>query len=372
MHISETGFISRAKAGTLRACMSFGTSIVLDDWTLLATARVGDNKDSEHERVEIYRSPDDGKTWGPPATPFGDVVIAGVSGTLKLCYLTELAPGHILGAAMWVDRTSHPGKPLFDAETQGCLPMAILLADSFDQGRTWSEWRNVAMPAAIGPPGLTSPILKLADGSLVMSIETNKHYDDASKWHQRAVFLHSHDNGLNWSEPASVAEDPSGRIFNWDLRCGVGVDGKIATFAWTYDTDTQEYVNIHRRVSTDGGQSWSDPVDLGFADQAGPPVMLPDGRVVLVWVDRFGGQCIRARVAPSIDAPFDPESEVTIYSHAAPKDKKSQDTGHLLVDMEIWAFGLPFATALPDGDVLVTYYAGDASAMSLHFARLVL
>jgi hypothetical protein len=111
MHISETGFISRAKAGTLRACMSFGTSIVLDDWTLLATARVGDNKDSEHERVEIYRSPDDGKTWGPPATPFGDVVIAGVSGTLKLCYLTELAPGHILGAAMWVDRTSHPGKP---------------------------------------------------------------------------------------------------------------------------------------------------------------------------------------------------------------------------------------------------------------------
>jgi len=31
---------------------------------------------------------------------------------------------------------------------------------------------------------------------------------------------------------------------------------------------------------------------------------------------------------------------------------------------------LPFATTLPDGDVLVTYYAGDNHAMSLQFARL--
>ena len=38
------------------------------------------------------------------------------------------------------------------------------------------------MPAEIGPPSLTSPILGLADGRLAMSIETNKPYLDRSKW----------------------------------------------------------------------------------------------------------------------------------------------------------------------------------------------
>ncbi|MGJ8529852.1 hypothetical protein [Maritalea sp.] len=95
-----------------------------------------------------------------------------------------------------------------------------------------------------------------------------------------------------------------------------------------------------------------------------------DGRVVLAWVDRFGSQSIRARMALTIDAAFQPESEVQIYAHAAPKDSDVRDTGDLLAGMEMWGFGLPFATALPDGDVIVTYYAGDNRAMSLHFVRL--
>ena len=90
----------------------------------------------------------------------------------------------------------------------------------------------------------------------------------------------------------------------------------------------------------------------------------------MAWVDRFGDQCIRARITPTIDGDFDPASEVVIYTHASPKDSKSKDTGDLLAGMEMWGFGLPFATTLPDGDVLVTYYAGDNHAMSLQFARL--
>lgn len=372
MQIVETGLISRAQAGTAQACITFGTVTVLGDGTLLGTGRAGDDKDSDVEQIELYRSRDNGHTWDKPVTPFPEAIIDGRIGTLKLCYLTELAPGHILAVAMWVDRASHPGKLLFNAETEGCLPMAILLAESCDQGHTWTPWRKIPMPPDIGPPSLTNPVLKLADGSLAMIIETNKQYDDASRWLQKAVFLRSEDGGQSWSKPWSVAEDPKGRIFNWDLRCGAGADGRIATFAWTYDTTTEKYLNVHRRISEDFGRSWSEPVDLGFADQAGPPAMLPDGRVVLTWVDRFGDQCIRARVAPAIDARFDPASEVIIHTHANAKNTKSKNTGDLLVGMEMWGFGLPFAAPLPGGDVLVTYYAGDSRAMNLHFARLAL
>lgn len=369
MQIIASGILSRGEPGTTRAFLTFPTVSALADGTLLATLRAGDQKDTAGERIEVYRSID-GVSWHGPSHPFSAPSIEGKAGSLKLCYLTELAPGRLLAAAMWVDRTSYPGQPLFNPKTEGCLPMAILLSGSVDNGETWSTWRRVPMPADIGPPSLTSPILKLKDGRLAMSIETNKTYLDASRWKQRAVFLHSTDEGKTWSAPATVAQDPTGRIFNWDLRCGVAPDGRIGSFAWTYDSTTAKYLDIHRRVSSDGGGSWTAPEDIGVADQAAHPAIFPDGRTVLAFVDRFGSQSIRARAAAAVDASFDPASEVTIYSHAAPPVGADDDTGQALAGMELWSFGLPYAEALPDGDALVLYYAGTANALDIAWARL--
>jgi hypothetical protein len=122
------------------------------------------------------------------------------------------------------------------------------------------------------------------------------------------VLFHSRDYGQTWGTPITAGEDPSGRIFNWDQRLGMAPDGTLGAFVWTYDSVAHRYLNMHRRVSADGGNTWSEAEDLGFADQAGRPAVLPDGRVVLPWVDRFGTRAIRARLAPAIDAPFDPAS----------------------------------------------------------------
>lgn len=373
MQLVETGILARGVAHTERAMLTFAHLLTLTDGTLLATCRSGSTKDSPDETVEFYRSPDQGRTWSEPWRPFGPPTVEGVAGTLKLCYLTELTPGHLLGAAMWVDRTTYPGQGLFNAETEGCLPMAILLAESHDAGITWSPWRVVPLPAEIGPPSLTSPVLKLADGSLALSIETNKSYHDRSKWYQKVVFFHSVDGGHNWSKPTTVGFDPTGCIFNWDLRCGVTPDGMVGVFAWTYDTQMSRYLNIHRRISTNHGHTWSAAEDLGIADQAGHPAILPDGRAVLPWVDRFQTHSIRARLAPSIDGVFDPASEIMIYQHtsvASQAAKQDDNTGNLLAEMSLWTFGLPDAEALPNGDVLVVYYAGTDQTLDIHWARL--
>lgn len=375
MKIVETGILSRGVVGTARATLVFPSLVSLSNGALVATCRAGSTKDSDDETVELYRSLDGGRTWSEPRRCFESPALHpydGACGSLKICYLTELSPDHLIAAAMWIDRATYPGQPLFNPDTEGCLPMAILLADSYDFGDTWTPWRAVPMPADVGPPSLTNPIMKLADGTLAMSVETNKHYHDSSKWYQRVVLFHSTDLGRTWGEPVTAGQDPSGRIFNWDQRAGVAPDGRIVAFLWTYDSETLTYLNIHRRLSSDGGQTWLPAEDLGFTDQAAHPAILPDGRVVLAWVDRFQTHSIRARLASDVEAAFDPSTEVVIYSHGAAvaQDSGGDDTGALLAGMSLWTFGLPYAEALPDGDVMVVYYAGTESVMDIHWARL--
>jgi hypothetical protein len=294
---------------------------------------------------------------------------------LRIGYVTPLAGDHLIFCALWIDRQTFPGKPLFNDKTEGCLPMEVVFADSHDLGKTWSPLRALRLPKGYGPPSLTSPVLRLADGRLAVSIETNKDYEDTSRWLQRVDYYYSSDLGKTWGNPVTVSQDPTARILNWDQRAGVTPDGKIITFTWTYDRETTKFLNIHRRVSSDGGATWTAPEDLGFADQAARPAILPDGRVVLAWVDRFHTRSIRARLAARYDAPFLKETEVVLFELAANNPDpagQSENTGDLLAEMGIWNFGLPYAEALPDGDVLVTYYEGIPTAMKASWARLKL
>jgi hypothetical protein len=370
VHIVDRGVLSPAEPAGDRRATVYPTVTPLRDGTLLATCVVGASKDDDGQTIELRRSRD-GRTWSAPERPFRSEV-EGRRGSLGSGYLTHLEGDHLVAVGVWVDREAHPGKPLFNGETEGTLPMRNLVAHSTDLGRTWSPWRAVPVPADLGPAAATDPILRLADGRLVLSSEVGKHYDDRSKWFQRVIYQYSDDQGRSWGPPRTTCQDPTGRIFNWDQRVGVAPDGRVVTFTWTYDHDAARYLNIHRRLSRDGGATWSEPGDLGFADQPSHPAILSDGSVVLAWVDRFGSRSIRARRAECLDGPFLESSEVVLYelTRARGSGNGFETTGELLSDLHLWTFGLPYAAALPGGDVMVTYYAGDPGALAAYWVRL--
>lgn len=370
LQIKDASIAVRGIEGTRRAVHTFPSLVTLSNGEVLLACRAGSTKDSDDEVVEIRRSTDAGRSWSEPVRPFPDDMNS-VRGSQKLAYLTELPGGKLLAALLWIDRAAHPGQPLFNVKTEGCLPMAIMIFESTDGGRSWGPGRQVPMPTRIGPPSLTTPLLRLPDGRLAMSIESNKHFDDASPWLQFVSYFHSTDNGRNWTGPTMASQDPTGRIFNWDQRACVAPDGRIASFSWTYDTTTKKYLNVHRRISADGGFSWSAPKDIGIADQAGHPAVLQDGRMVLPWVDRFGSRSIRVCAAQGIDTSLESATGLELYQlEAASKQESLNTTGDLLVEMGLWTFGLPFAERMPDGDVLVAYYAGVATRMDIRLARL--
>ena len=159
MQIESSGIFCSAKINSNKACYTFSSFVSLSNGSILATARGGNNKDSELEGIEFFRSDDEGEHWSEPWEPFNNVEVDNLKGSLKLCYLTEISDSHIIASFLWIDRSSFPGKELFNANTEGCLPMKILLADSYDHGDTWSKLRKVQLPNDIGPPSLATVLI---------------------------------------------------------------------------------------------------------------------------------------------------------------------------------------------------------------------
>jgi hypothetical protein len=106
---------------------------------------------------------------------------------------------------------------------------------------------------------------------------------------------------------------------------------------------------IELRHSDDGGRSWSQPVT--------PFETTLDG---------VRGSLAAAYLTPIAD---------NHYELGAAESDSAEGAGHtgdVLTEMSMWNFGMPFATALPDGDVMVVFYEGTLESMQASWVRLSL
>ena len=226
MQVSASGIISRAETATNRANLTFPSLTPLSDGTILATLRAGPTKDSAAERIELYRSVDGGLNWTGAGSPFTLPEVGGKQGTLKLCYITELSPGRLLAAAMWVDRTSYPGQAAVQRRDRGLpahgdrprqfrrqWPNLVWLAARPDAGGYRAAQPHQPDPQARGWPA--------GDEHRNQQALPRRHEVEAT----RGLSSTHPMRGMTWSAPVTIAEDPTGRIFNWDLRCAVAPDG---------------------------------------------------------------------------------------------------------------------------------------------------
>ena len=136
MKVVDSGTITQSVPGTREAVFTFPALVQMRDGTLLMTCRRGSSKDSEDGWVELYRSTDRGASWTRSETEFSSARVDGAASSMRVCYLTEIASGQLIAASGWVDRQTYPGAPLFNPDTEGCLPMGIFLADSSDGGKS--------------------------------------------------------------------------------------------------------------------------------------------------------------------------------------------------------------------------------------------
>ena len=323
------------------------------------------------QQAALSYSDDQGQSWTGPIMPFVPEPVNGKPGNFRCAMVTEINPSELLAVVAWVDQ-SDPTLPFFNEETEGLLDMYIFFSRSYDDGETWSKPEIMDTTPYNMPTPTTGPVLVMPNGKLACQFELNKHYYEEKPWVHHSVLMFSSDNGKTWPEYSQANDDSNNMTIYWDQRPNVVSPERVLNLFWTYDKTTESYLNIHASESLDSGHTWSPMWDTQVPGQPAPPISLPDGTIAMVYIDRTDIPTIKMRISPDGGHTWPAETELEIYRH----DGKSQTVANL--DMtEAWAemgafsVGLPETAALPNGDILVSYYAGPTTdCTAVKWARI--
>jgi hypothetical protein len=384
MKILDQGIVFDAsQAAPSRRFCAFTNTTILADGRILVAFHAGSAKEAPDENVHMRLSADGGHTWEVILDGLEPLTIDGKLGSWHHGRVTELAPGHLLGAFWWLDR-SDPSRPMINPETTGTLPNRIFLMDSFDDGRTWTNRREVDTRPFPSVALMGAPLV-LADSSMpgkaghtiAVVSEAWKTYDDASYGEHSAILSISRDGGRTFEPSVVVAHDPTNRLLFWDERLAVDSEsGRLVGMFWTHDRAAQQDANVHIAWSKEpDGRSWTYPLDAGFAGQIPRPLILPGGRVLCVYVHRHWPPSLRAVLSSHFGETWDTANELVLYEHGAGVQAGvdgKRDFADYYADMGLWNFGHVEPGLLPDGSVFAAFYAGDAQSLSVRWVRIQL
>jgi hypothetical protein len=346
----------------------------LESGTWLSGFTVGPEKNHPTGTLQLSRSRDAGHNW--LLVPFGfETQVGGVQGCLSSGELVEVEPGRLLIFTTWFDR-SDPSRPLFNPDTEGILRSRLLLAESTDEGDSWSPWREVPTPGLTGC-AITGPIVQWSDGTIALTFESFKEFDDPTPVRPAAWLLRSRDNGATFSELFCIAQDPRNEIYYWDQRlCPLKTSGDFVAMFWTHDRASQRDRRVHflRASCSDGKSSKSLPVETTIPGQIAAPLILEDGRILSFVVDRDRPGTMRLWQSSDNGLTWPAAESLVVHEHeeqaAVSQGLTDIDFAAFWVDMGRWSFGHPAIRHSGEGRVMVSWYAGTPDCMSVHAAEI--
>ena len=186
----------------------------------------------------------------------------------------------------------------------------------------------------------------------------------------------SNDNGQSFGKPFLVARHPEHRIYYWDQRLcrDVGNDDAIAMF-WTHDLRAERDLTVHlRRFSLSDEPAGTMITDTGIPGQIAAPLMLSDGRLLALVVDRSGPMTMKLWQSADGGRTWPDDESLLVYEHderaALTQGTSDVDYAEYWEDMRRWSFGHPALCLLNDGRVLAAFYAGVPNCLNVHWARV--
>jgi hypothetical protein len=370
MKVLEEGFVFDVeKSGeTARTCCctSFKRWRSGKIW---ASFRLGTGKDTADGNCRVAESADEGKNWKIVTERF-DPTVDGVSGEIRVAELAELDEGTVAAFLLWVDRSG--GKKLYDGQTDSVLPTKLVMTTTGDGGRTWSAYRKLETENLLGP-SLSGPTVRIPGRGWLVPFEN----------FQPGLGIHSANalfspDGYSFEQVVTVAQDPANVVYFFDERQAYcpKTERLVAMF-WTYNRKTEKDLDIHMAWGDPKTLVWETPFSVGFLGQVCQPIPLPDGRLAAFYVHRHPPGSLRLVISEDGGRSWDREGELVVYACDGVKQKGlngESDYAQYWEDMlTTWTFGHPTGVVLPDGTLLLGYYAGPTgTCLSVRWARVEL
>jgi hypothetical protein len=369
MQIVDSGkiFIGRPNSEFAKTCFPYVAQLSNGD--LLASFQAASVKNGIDSNAMLARSVDGGKTWAEPVAPFNSI-LNGKHGSLHLAYVSELEPQKLVASILWCDHFNDNTLEFFNPTTGGLLPTEACLSFSQDNGKTWSELKNIPKGVFDGTPTpVMGPVHKLDNGTLICPFETSKSYDDAGTWDHKAAYFISYDNGKTWPEHKVVAHDPQCRIYFWDHRMANLGHARLIDLFWAYDTTENKELNVYMSQSDDYGKTWLMPAQTDIVGQPWP-IYIRNNAIAVAVVDRSISQTIKLHMANLTDR-LDVVDSLVLYN-AGDVLKSQGDLNEQLTTMGSWAYGLPSGCKLKHEQLLVVYYAGNQTSTDINWCKVKL
>ncbi|NJD03279.1 MAG: exo-alpha-sialidase [Ruminiclostridium sp.] len=327
---------------------------------------------SRGQETLLTWSDNEGMSWTEPEAPFKPLVSDGKPGVFREAGITAGKTGELIAALWWVDY-SDPCLPLFNWKTEGMLESKLFISKSYDSGETWATPQHVSTSPFMKSTPLAGHVI-ISGNKLAYPFEQYKTYDEEGDWLHYSAMMLSNDMGITWDSHCITAHDPEGRMFYWDQRPCSLASGEIFVVFDTFEKGANTRPNIHAGISSNKLQDWSGLWDTGVSGQPGYPLELPDGRISLIYNDRGQNSGIKLRFSCDGGKTFPESTCFLVYSPQITPNKFIQRVNleDVMAELNQTAvFGYPCQRLLPNGDILVTYYAGDtADTTKIWWARI--
>lgn len=367
MKIEKQGFIldvEKEKSGK-KTCIFTGL-FKHSSGRIFSSFRISTRKDSSDGKGVIAEFIDRTK-WEIIFSEF-ETEFEGKKGDIKAVELFERKNGEMSAVLSWFDYSKGP--KLYDASSDTILPGKLILADSSDMGKTWSNYRVIDTKNLPGP-ALTGPVITTSDKHLIF-FETYgpETPGDISRHAARCIIS---EDGSNFARIVTVANDMENTFYYWDQRNAFDVRSrKIITMFWTYDRKRERDIDIHISYGDEKDLTWTQPVPTGIKGQIAAPIVIPGHKLLCFYVHRHKPGSMRLILSEDGGKTWRFDKELIIYQNIEGVQKGvsgESSYAQYWEDMTTWSFGHPSGILLDNSHVLLAYYAGkDSTELSARYA----